>query len=258
MITKEQLKPGNTYWNAKRSFPLRYTKETFEHEDGLKLIDLSGVKDELLHIASYEDLYTELPINFNTENVQAVLRDDKLQTRMPLKQQPKIIHTRVIDGDTRFWDDFDGKLGNEIKTPYQSDYLWVREAFAKPNKYNSTIERYYYKADNLPTEFMEARLMKWKPSIHMPREASRIQLKVTGHRVERLHNITEADAMAEGIKMISGSTPVACEYYDYEENWYSPGEPIFSFFTLWQSIYAKTYPWESNPWVSITEFEMVK
>jgi hypothetical protein len=85
----------------------------------------------------------------------------------------------------------------------------------------------------------------WKPSIFMPRWASRITLEITNIRVERLQEITEEDAKAEGIEN---------PFFASDRYW-----PTFKdrFETLWDSINGKTYPWSSNPWVWVIEFKKV-
>ena len=107
----------------------------------------------------------------------------------------------------------------------------MREAFRGP------IGGYVYRADNDP-QFEGCR---WKPSIHMPKWAARIWLEVTGVRVERVQDISEEDAIAEGI-------PRGAVQYC--------GHAIRLFRDLWDSINAKRgYPWEVNPWVWVVEFK---
>lgn len=81
----------------------------------------------------------------------------------------------------------------------------------------------------------------WRPSIHMPRWASRITLEITAVRVERLQEISEADVQAEGC---TGSP-------------FGKAADAMLFPTLWDSINAKKHPWESNPWVWVVEFKRV-
>jgi hypothetical protein len=143
------------------------------------------------------------------------------------------------------------------KAPYQpGDILYVRETWKKaPNGY------YYYEdwqKDDI------ADVTKWKPSIHMPKEAARIWLKVTDVRVERLQEITEEQASAEG----TNPWDEAC----YENNGWHPtlsdpdsgGEPniIDGFHKLWDSTIKKNdldrYGWNTNPWVWVIEFKQCK
>jgi hypothetical protein len=121
----------------------------------------------------------------------------------------------------------------EIRTPYQpGDILWVRETWSRME-----TGQYLYKADNeKPVSFLG-----WRPSIHMPREAARIFLRVTGVRVERLQDISYADVIAEGIP------------YGHAEH--------TKFRAVWESTLKPkdrpTYGWEANPWVWALEFERI-
>ena len=90
---------------------------------------------------------------------------------------------------------------------------------------------------------MDSDLKPWKPSIFMPRWASRINLEITGVRVERLNALTEADAIAEGIA-------------PFEDAIGNP-EPKAAFATLWDKINGKKHPWASNPFVWVIEFKRV-
>lgn len=103
-------------------------------------------------------------------------------------------------------------------------------------------ERYYYKADDNDFHCV------WHPSIHMPKEAARIWLKVTDVRVERLHDITGKSVLREGIN--SHVHPDA-DYFD--------GNQREVFAELWNSTIKKTdigrYDWDANPWVWVIEFE---
>lgn len=103
----------------------------------------------------------------------------------------------------------------------------------------------------------------WKPSIHMPRLASRITLEVTGVRVERLNDISEDDAKAEGIERVGGQT--SCNpWRNYLKG--KPGEmtldcssAVRSFQTLWSTIHAADGQngWAANPWVWVVGFRRV-
>jgi hypothetical protein len=104
----------------------------------------------------------------------------------------------------------------------------------------------------------------WRPSIHMPRWASRITLEVTGVRVERLQSISAADARAEGIEsqehLIAGTVCRSWKAYGSENGWYPEGKetaPIHSFQSLWNSLAAPGAVWQANPWVWVVEFKRV-
>ncbi|WP_145541657.1 hypothetical protein [Yersinia alsatica] len=138
------------------------------------------------------------------------------------------------------------------------DQLWVRETFQGPLFDYEQMESYLedsakfespeycvYKADgNTAPEFVDADdnlHCKWRPSIHMPRWASRINLLITGVRVERLNDISDADASAEGCKISSMQS----------------GECLSDMFArLWKSIYGDE-SWQANPWVWVITFRRV-
>lgn len=143
----------------------------------------------------------------------------------------------------------------EVKCPYgvvrdikeKSDILWVRESFAA-SPFDDNV--FVYKADayehiNTPNKH------KWKPSIHMPKDACRIFLRVTDVRIERLQDISEQDAVDEGIKM--DDEPTICyKNYMSDKWWYS--NPIDSFRSLWVSINGQK-SWVDNPFVWVVSFE---
>lgn len=196
----------------------------------------------------------ELPILFNSEMVRAILDGRKSCTRRIVKPQP----TNEIqcplgictDGDKSEIGKFafsSHEYGGKMifcKPPYQpEDILYVRETWHK-DKY-----RYIYRADYQDTEKFyrngkEVKI-KWKPSIHMPKEAARIWLKVTDVRVERLQEITEIGATKEGC------------VYDVE---YALGNTAKGHLKkLWDSTIKKsaldTYGWNASPWVWVIKFE---
>lgn len=166
----------------------------------------------------------ERPILFNGDMVRAILSGEKTQTRRMVKHIPAVgepdawchkkdcPETVYIIGDHRRFCPF-GEVG---------DRLWVREAFAKADKGENNIA---YRADEYADSF------RWTPSIHMPREASRITLEIVGVRVERLQDITDAEARAEGFKDVG------------------------AFADCWNSIYKN---WHENPWVWVVEFKRVE
>lgn len=202
------------------------------------------------------------PILFNTEMVQAILDGRKTCTRRLV---------RFLPGENPQWTGYirDGLMlyngRNEpciIKAPYQpGDTLYVRETWCglpvneAGHMRGHTI--YYYKADG------ELRPKGWRgtwhPSIHMPKEASRIWLKVTDVRVERLQEITPKGAESEGVGNL---------FYDDigygEKNYGTEVDPEYGiakeqFAWLWESTIKKSdldrYGWDANPWVWVIEFE---
>lgn len=141
------------------------------------------------------------------------------------------------------------------------DIIWVREAFSweGQTKYNdpNPIGKYYYKADPNPDEIKHA----WKPSMYMPIRACRIFLEVTDIRMKRLNDITEEDAINEGI------LPINDLYLNYDPDQIT-GEtmalpPIESFKSLWESTkgvnaygnnYFGIYSWDKNPLVWVYSY----
>lgn len=190
------------------------------------------------------------PILFNTEMVRAILDNRKTVTRRVLKPQEKILENPMF-GYTMFtpkgyisvrgdWTDTDGdkRYGeNFIKLPYgPGDILYVRETFFEYKGH------FYYKADGKHEGLAKMGVyFKWRPSIHMPREAARIFLRVTDVRVERLQEITFKQALKEGCN-------------DYSST-------ALGFFYVWDStLKAKDrilYGWEADPWVWVIGFERV-
>ncbi|GAA0817723.1 hypothetical protein [Clostridium tertium] len=230
------------------------------------------------------------PILFNTEMVKAIMEGKKTVTR-------RIIKNKYSNANIEWFEDKYGKrlvyMQNdspkdishdngsrtcylksykEILQPYDvGDILYVRETWKKYTKRigkgeNCRIAEFYgYKADEdkrgNPSEFYEG---NWKPSIHMPKEAARIFLKVTNVRVERLQDITEEGAIKEGIRVYTKDEKVY--KYALNEKQYPwiimPREPITPFCELWNSTIKKEqlnkYSWQANPWVWVIEFERIE
>lgn len=192
-----------------------------------------------------------LPILFNTEMVRDILEGRKTVTRRVVTPQPPAGVTQLYHGAAPGrWRSPGKNVWVEIRAPYQpGDILWVRETWAAWSPTYGTEPRLIYKADdNVPSG------VKWNPSIHMPREAARIFLRVTGLRVERLQDITEAQAKAEGASM---SLPAQKdpEYAEYIGGYYR------AFSDLWDSTIKPAdraaYGWDANPWVWVINFERI-
>ncbi len=114
-----------------------------------------------------------------------------------------------------------------------------------------------YSVENWPQRWSDDRLpddSKWRPSIHMPRWASRITLEVMGVRVERVHDMTDEDAIAEGVMSVGGG-----RYWLGAEGLTPRATPLSAFQDLWDSINAKRgFPWVSKTWVWVVEFKRVE
>ena len=140
----------------------------------------------------------ERPILFSTEMVKAILQGRKTQTRRIVKPQP-IGKVTYFKGE--IWtDEPDVITSRTIKCPYgqPNDRLWVRETWARESFPNGTTAR------SVETLYLANgdKAVRWKPSIHMPKAAARIWLEVVSVRVERLNDISEKDAIAEGIELL--------------------------------------------------------
>lgn len=195
----------------------------------------------------------ERPILFSAEMVKAILDGRKTKTRRVIKPIPASVDN--VDGVPYVEDEF-GDWHELIKfCPYVPGMtLWVRESYrlgqAPRDEEGQGVALYAdnshkYHPDLDPSRQNWCRSWKKRPSIFMPRWASRITLRVTGVRVERLQEITDTDAIAEGITL-TGSI---------DRTGLTTGQPVDDFATLWDSINAKRgHGWDSNPYVWVIEF----
>lgn len=218
----------------------------------------------------------ERPILFSGAMVRAILSGRKTQTRRVCKS---LIWTDVEDmppNCTRY-----GNVAVVQKCPYgeSGDRLWVKETFSTDAVCMYPCPQAWYRATDFNDrsdlkgwhvcpkhargrwadclacwEEREGRKFRWKPSIFMPRLLSRITLEIVSVRVERLEDISEADALAEGIERD------AAEFKNYNVKdkafpWVGgSGAAVFSYRTLWESINGAG-SWEANPWVWVVEFK---
>lgn len=214
-----------------------------------------------------------LPILFNTEMVRAIMDGRKSCTRRLLKG-PFTVHPNGYITKPR---------GNENLCPYEPPYqpgdiLYVRETWTEE------CGKYYYRAD-YDSDYLDpcetlsggypascrnhpgcdgcmatSTRIHWHPSIHMPKEAARIWLKVTDVRVERLQSITEGGAIregAEGEKCHHTNTGAFGCTDCMNTGWIEP--PQVEFMQIWNSTIKESdldrYGWDANPWVWVIEFE---
>lgn len=190
------------------------------------------------------------PILFNTAMVQAILDGRKTVTRRVVKPHREAIIENVWldkeDGEVVVVYNDNNHIGEKgyIKPKYQvGDVIWVRETWQRMKPLYGN--RYFvYKAD------IPRAVMPWRPSIHMPREAARILLKVTDVRVERLQDMKTDDVIKEGV------------YDENELHYYGAAktELAFDFWVdVWNSTIKKKdlpeFGWDANPWVWVVEFE---
>ncbi|MBX9636713.1 MAG: hypothetical protein K2Q45_04095 [Nitrosomonas sp.] len=210
----------------------------------------------------------ERPILFSAPMVSAILDGRKTQTRRVCKGQRELSNNHDFQLDRCPF----GKSG---------DRLWVRETWQGPLFYDEipedwnsdkykTPEYCHYKASD-SCDFTDADdnfVERWSPSIHMPRWASRILLEVVNVRVERLQDISEDDAIAEGLKAITkdgrtikygipdldrypGNDNHGWQWCDWNVS------PVIAYKRLWESINGPE-SWDLNPWVWVVEFKLLE
>lgn len=213
----------------------------------------------------------EHPILFTSAMVRAILSGAKTQTRRVLKYQPRPEWTEIAveyrygratatyrafpDGGSARWSICECPLGGE------GDVLWVREtwdlwACLEDRLTKTFIAHVAYRATDTISEFTVPRELgvrlqdeikrsperKWRPSIFMPRGFCRITLRIKSVRVERLQEISEEDAQAEGFLATQNARGEGSTATDW-------------FMHIWDATYAKKYPWASNPWCWCIQFE---
>ena len=205
---------------------------------------------------------------FNAEMVRAILDGRKTQTRRIMKCQP------VLNGNfyevfgaawTKGMTSVPAVPGHSLSTncPFGTvgDRIWVRETWAEAGA--GAPELQLYRAnypEHVPPHYENlppAEEIRWTPSIHMPRWASRILLEITDVRVERLNSISEEDCWAEGIEAVDGlfenaeiidmALKIGCCVED--------SKPMFAL--LWESIYGDD-SWQANPWVWVIKFKRIE
>lgn len=241
-------------------------------------------REELLQAAK--------PILFNTDMVRAILDGRKTVTRRIIKPQPKMILCYAFAGygcgkwgypdknAYEYWGD-EYKRNAEL-TPEDDKRLWtppcrtddilyVRETWTRFDCCSCEgdyIGKCSKEQDKKGSCYMYRSTdeiwgdTKWQPSIHMPKKAARIFLKVTKVRVERLKDMTDKDALNEGAQ------GVMCDHVGLgaygctdcmNTGWLEP--PIMEFMEIWDSTIKKSdidrYGWDANPWVWVIEFERV-
>lgn len=196
---------------------------------------------------------SERPILFTPDNIWAILAGEKWQTRRVIKPQPEggirrspFVPSGIEDGH-----------GYELSCPYGApgDLLWVKEAWAVDGSVDEARAAYedvmggtpgngpYYRADKVH----EGTGLTWRNAMYMPRWASRLTLRITEVRVERVQDISPDDCRAEGARPMNEASLLWRETIRA------------NYRTLWDSINTKRgYPWDSNPWVWVVSFEVLK
>lgn len=180
---------------------------------------------------------------FNDEMVRAILGGNKTQTRRIVEEK---FYGRAVAAEL---------LAKHCPYGQPGDRIWVRETYRVHGKatdvatlvYRASVRNSWTEQTHrVPVEVCNKPVSeKWTPSIHMPRWASRILLEITDVRVERLHDMSEADAKAEG------ASPATYKI--------TPPEAVYrvGFGDIWRSIYGQEN-WLSNPWVWVIEFKRIQ
>lgn len=214
----------------------------------------------------------ERPILFSAPMVRAILDGRKTQTRRIIKPQPIWIADPSVAFKTE-----DCNPNGIIKCPYgkPGDRLWVKETWQGPLFYDEIPEDWnsdkyknpeycYYRASGHDCDFVDSDdnyVERWSPSIHMPRWASRILLENSNVRIERLQDISEDDAVAEGIENIGGGASCS-PWKNYRigaknEMDCHCSSAVRSYKTLWESINGQE-SWDLNPLVWVVEFKTLE
>ena len=176
----------------------------------------------------------EHPILYSTEMVKAILAGKKTQTRRVMNPQPLQADINAVP--TNGW--------NSVipMNPYgmPGDMLWVREQFVAWSLMWKLGQQkgFYYRA-NFPSDYKAS--WKWKPSIHMPKAAARIWLQITDIRIERLQEISEEDAIDEGVNLADST------------KWF---KHTHVFQELWEKINGPE-SWNANPYVWVIQFKVL-
>jgi hypothetical protein len=210
----------------------------------------------------------EIPILMSTPMVQAIIDGRKTKTRREIKPKPEVYGCsakwkQYISNAPKQWSDqLHLTTFLSDKSPYgkPGDILWVRESWQWWNDQNQ------YKADQDSIGEIFKCPLKFKPSIHMPKVAARIWLEVTEVRIERLQDISEQDAIAEGIMFYIDEHWKRPRYKDYladasgyghpDHDYPTVGIAVTSFSTLWCKINGEK-SWYLNPWVWVISFKVL-
>lgn len=235
-----------------------------------------------------------IPKLFSTSMVQAIMEGNKTKTRRT--DGLKSVNLPFIDGAFTGWqyDPTIAKLNKKgeiipqecigryaefdmgewlTKCPYEvGDIIWVRETFTvlEPEHCEGMSDRFYYKANHheLNEEWrleciQNGYSYKWRPGIHMPKSACRLFLKIKSVNVERLHDISEEDCIAEGLESKLVQSKVFEDFIGYRNYFRQDIEcpeffrsPYQSFQSLWMKINGFE-SWQLNPYVWVIEFEKI-
>jgi hypothetical protein len=237
---------------------------------------------------------TEKPILFSAPMVRAILEGRKTQTRRVAKLcdgngTAKLLRlkapyaARLVDGVGPVWSPYadapeEPYPADRLTSPYgqPGGLLYVRETWGiNSPTYGDTPARLLtaghvargcleYRADSADDKGDHPSIQRWRPSIHMPKWASRLWLRVTDVRVERVQDISEDDAIAEGVSVPREFTGVDMDNQPIENPAAKDWHPVDAFADLWDSINGDRrdsegeplhYSWADNPWLWVISFE---
>lgn len=201
----------------------------------------------------------EIGMLFSSEMVRAILDERKTQTRRLARDCRIDSNGNAWQGNRYFGQDMRGTphVDRWRKPCDVGDRIYVRETWGV---LNDKYHRYCYLVDSqYPQGRSRQQLVgnRWRPSIHMPKAAARIWLEVTDVRTERLQDISEKDAIAEGIDMESefASLCIDLETAPYSNDLVRNSAAITVFKKLWESTCGS---WDANPWVWVIEFKQIE
>jgi hypothetical protein len=192
----------------------------------------------------------ERPILFSGPMVRAIMAGTKTQTRRAVKR----FALEWLTMQNGFNANFVALPENNLSPyGYAGDRLWVRETWARDDEDGALFYRADVGLGGDADDWERNRLdgaprYRWRPSIHIPRRASRTTLDVTALRIERLQDISEADALAEGIVPARDGSG-----FQLADTTHYSGNPIDSYFSLWEHINGPGSV-EANPWVWVVEW----
>ncbi|HFT3529532.1 TPA: hypothetical protein ACHV5P_000878 [Klebsiella variicola] len=205
---------------------------------------------------------------FNAEMVRAILDGRKTQTRRIMAPQPAddierctFPNPEAIGWKSSLRHKHGSTTAHFCHYGKPGDRIWVRETWAEAGAGAPDLKLYRANyPEHVPSHYENVPPddeIRWTPSIHMPRWASRILLEITSVRVERLNAISEEDAMREGID--TDRLAESQDNYDCIADHNMTGRPTAKgyFSDLWQSIYGEE-SWKANPWVWVIEFKRVE
>lgn len=219
------------------------------------------------------------PMLFTPEMADAAWRGVKTQTRRLLPHQPREIpsphHKPIVHEGAALFRTIDGEA-ETVPLPFEyGDLLWVRETWRAGADWDQTkpsdlwaADPIWYEADGDCRErvapvpgFVPG---KRRPSIFMPRWASRMTLQVLEVRVQRLRDIERTDAIAEGVQPVHDpqeprGLPGYLNYLDADDVFFGDSAPVLSFSTLWDKLNApRDWDWDRNPWVAVATFRRLR